>query len=233
MGQRAGTGIIHTNGGDFRQAFNGDVAGLKNAAALFAVCLQKELKREQITLTVAECSDVPRRTLTADSQHRLLTALSLAPNGAFEFDEQLNIVRTSSNLAAVFTEECVVRIRTSQRSLVDSEREKASAMLAEHFALFGCSSEITCPYPGWTPDPESRLVKCCAAVWEKMHHTPLKLNAIHAGLESGILGKKNPELELISLGPGAPACHTPREYVRIASMATVYDYLKAICGELM
>ena len=213
--------------------FTGDVAGLKNAAALFAVCLQKELKREQITLTIEESAEISPRKLTADSQHRLLTALSLAPNGAFEFDEQLNIVRTSSNLAAVFTEDDVVRIRTSQRSLIDSEREKASAMLAEHFALFGCSSEITCPYPGWTPDPESRLVRCCAAVWEKIHHTPLKLNAIHAGLESGILGKKNPDLELISLGPGAPACHTPREYVRIASMATVYDYLKAICGELV
>ncbi len=212
--------------------FSGDVAGLKNAAALFALLLQKELERDGITLTIEECSDIPPRKLTADSQHRLLTALSLAPNGAFEFDERLNIVRTSSNLAAVFSGDDIVRIRTSQRSLSDTEREKISAVLAEHFALFDCTAEVSSQYPGWTPDPESRLVRCCAGVWENMHGNQMTLNAIHAGLESGILGKKNPELELISLGPGEPGCHTPEEYVEIESMAVIYDYLKAICVEL-
>ena len=212
--------------------FSGDVKQLQNSAMLFELLLKKELKQESVKLEIKKISDAEPQTLTADCQQKLLSALSLVPNGVFEFDTDLNIVRTSSNLAAVFTENDHIRIRSSQRSLDDVEREKASAMLAEHFALFGCSAEVSSPYPGWTPAPKCRLVQSCCKVWEAMQGEPLQLNAIHAGLECGILGRKNPVLELISLGPGAPGCHTPQEYLEIENVAICYDFLKTLCGEL-
>ena len=213
--------------------FDGDLKQLQSNAMLFELLLKKELKREEISLEIKVISDVLPQILTAVKQQQLLTALSLAPNGVFDFDDKLNIVRTSSNLAAVFTENDLIRIRSSQRSLDNAEREKASAILAEHFALSGCSAEISHPYPGWNPVPECRLVQCCSKVWEALHNEPLKLNAIHAGLESGIFGEKNPDLKLVSLGPGEPGCHTPQEYLEIKNVAVIYDFLKAICCELI
>ena len=212
--------------------FDGDPAQLRNGAAIFELLLKKELKREEIRLDICEISELVPRKLSEKSQQQLLTALSLAPNGVFEFDDELNIVHTSSNLAAVFTENDLIRIRTSQRSLDDAGREKASSMLAEHFAMAGCSAELSNSYPGWTPVPECRLVQCCGKLWQSMYGEPLKLNAIHAGLECGILGRKNPALELISMAPGAPGCHTAQEYLKIGDMALMYDFLKAVCCEL-
>lgn len=212
--------------------FDGDLKQLQNHAAIFELLLKNELKRDEVKLKISEVSNLSLQTLTSEKQQKLLTALSLAPNGVFEFDDELQIVRTSSNLAAVFTENDLIRIRTSQRSLDDAARENASAMLAEHFALAGCSAEIISPYPGWNPVPECCLVQSCCKVWKSMHNEPLKLNAIHAGLECGILGKKNPELELISLGPGEPGCHTPKEYLQIENVALCYDFLKAVCLNL-
>lgn len=212
--------------------FGGDLKQLQNHAALFELLLKNELKRDEVKLNINGVSNLSLQTFTSEKQHQLLTALSLAPNGVFEFDDKLNIVRTSSNLAAVFTENDLIRIRTSQRSLDDAARENASAMLAEHFALAGCSAEIISPYPGWNPVPECCLVQSCCKVWKSMHNEPLKLNAIHAGLECGILGRKNPALELISLGPGEPGCHTPQEYLQIENVAVCYEFLKAVCCEL-
>ena len=98
--------------------------------------------------------------------------------------------------------------------------------------MAGCSAEVSNSYPGWTPVPDCRLVQCCSRLWESMYGEPLKLSAIHAGLESGILGRKNPELELISMAPGAPCCHTASEYLIIRDMKLIYDFMKAVVREL-
>lgn len=212
--------------------FSGDMDALNNSAALFALLLNKELACDSVKLEIVRSNAGCERVWSGEFQQRLLSALSLVPNGVFENDTELGIVKTSSNLAAVFTEENFVRVRSSQRSLDDDEREKASAMLATHFEMSGASSEVSSPYPGWKPQPECRLVCCCAEVWQELHKQPLHLSAIHAGLEAGVFGKKNPELELISLGPGAPGCHTPREYLVIENMGMVYDFLKAVIAAL-
>ena len=148
-------------------------------------------------------------------------------NSHFVADE-LNIVHTSSNLAAVFSSAEKIRIRTSQRSLVDECREQASSMLEAHFAAFGGTGTVSSAYPGWAPRPDCKLVSSCRELWEKYSGSALKLEAIHAGLECGAFGRKNPELELISLGPGAPGCHTTKEYVSIENMRVLYEFLQKL-----
>lgn len=208
------------------------VEQLKRSAAIFELLLRRELARNEISLTVEAGEPMPETVFTALFRDRVLQALSFAPNGVFENDDELKIVKTSSNLAAVCTGNATLLVRSSQRSLDDRCRENASAMLAEHFSSFGAAAKVSNPYPGWTPRPDCDLVKCCAGVWKQLSGTELVLRAIHAGLECGLIGEKNPELELISLGPGAPGCHTVREYVSIAAMETMYRFLKDLSVEL-
>ena len=216
-------------------AVSADAAGveqLKKNAAVFELLLRRELARDEISLTVEECRSMPEKIFTALSRDRVLQALSFAPNGVFENDDDLKIVKTSSNLAAVSTGDGKLLVRSSQRSLDDRCRENASAMLKEHFSAFGATAVVSNSYPGWTPRPDCDLVKCCAGVWKHLFGSELVFRAIHAGLECGLIGEKNPELELISLGPGSPGCHTVREYVLIAAMETMYRFLKELSTEL-
>lgn len=51
------------------------------------------------------------------------------------------------------------------------------------------------------------------------------LDALHAGLECGILSGKLPELDCISLGPDLTDIHTPRERLHIASTERTWRLL--------
>jgi dipeptidase D len=58
------------------------------------------------------------------------------------------------------------------------------------------------------------------------------VSAIHAGLECGIIGKRNPGLDMISFGPQIEFPHSPDERVHIASVGRFWKLLLATLGEL-
>src|SRR5699024_132644 len=105
-------------------------------------------------------------------------------------------------------------------ALVRSLRDSATQDMAERFrALFeliGAQTRAENGYPGWTPQPDSNLLKrFCALHRERLDADP-EIKVIHAGLECGILGGKYPHLEMISFGPLIRGAHSPDERVEIA-----------------
>ena len=212
--------------------FSGDMVELRNSAALHAALLNQELEVDSITLEI-DAADIPGEKVWSDDfRRKVLSVLSLVPNGALEIDGKLNIVRSSSNLAAISTKDDIVAVRTSQRSLDDEQRQLTTAMIVAHFESSGAAAIPGNSYPGWTPRPESRLTRICSDVWEKCSGKPLELVAIHAGLETGAFSKKNPDLELISIGPEAHGYHTPQECLSISSTCNFYNYLKEVVKAL-
>jgi dipeptidase D len=55
-----------------------------------------------------------------------------------------------------------------------------------------------------------------------------KVEAIHAGLECGIIGEKYPGMDMVSLGPTIRGAHSPDERVNIPSVGRYWDYLLAV-----
>ncbi len=51
------------------------------------------------------------------------------------------------------------------------------------------------------------------------------MKAIHAGLETGIIGQKFPEMEMVSIGPRVEHPHSPDERVKISSVVEFYELL--------
>ena len=54
------------------------------------------------------------------------------------------------------------------------------------------------------------------------------INAVHAGLECGIIGGKCPELDMISFGPTIQYPHSPDECVHIPSVERFWNYLQKV-----
>ena len=52
-----------------------------------------------------------------------------------------------------------------------------------------------------------------------------KIEAIHAGVECGILSGKLPGLDCVSIGPNLLDIHTPRERMEIASVQRVWRFV--------
>jgi dipeptidase D len=51
---------------------------------------------------------------------------------------------------------------------------------------------------------------------------------MHAGLKCGVIGEKYPGMQMASFGPTIVDPHSPHERVRISTVASFWDYLRAL-----
>ncbi|EHL17949.1 hypothetical protein HMPREF9628_00547 [Peptoanaerobacter stomatis] len=137
------------------------------------------------------------------------------------------LVETSNNLGVIVTDEknALVTFNCAIRSSIDSQ---VQYIIKKHEAianLSGATIVIESIYPGWKYNKNSRLRKLFADTYRQMYDKDMKLEAIHAGLECGIMSKKMPDLDIISFGPNMYDIHTPNEHLSISSTKRTYEYL--------
>ena len=136
------------------------------------------------------------------------------------------LVETSTNLASVkFTDNRHITVTTSQRSSVDSAKNEAAASIESVFELAGARVTHSDGYPGWTPNPASRLLQVTEEAYERLFATKPKVRAIHAGLECGLFLEKYPDLEMVSFGPTLRGVHSPDERLEIATVPKFWSLL--------
>ena len=111
------------------------------------------------------------------------------------------------------------------RSSVESAKYALIDRVAAVTGLAGGSSDATGDYPGWKYRRNSPLRDKMVAVYREMYGAEPRVEAIHAGLECGILGSKIKDLDCVSLGPDMSGIHTTEETLSIASVRRVWEYL--------
>ena len=198
--------------------------------------LEKELRSEYnlpvaFSIALAD-APLPERVWTEAFQRRAVRAAATCPDGVLEMDAQFGIPRTSTNLAAVLERDGFLVFRTSQRSLADDERRRATARIAAHFGQAGAVTKVDSEYPGWTPAPESQLLRTASALYRELFGTPALVKVIPAGLECGIFAGKRPGLDMISFGPTVLDPHSPSERVGLESVERFYSFLGALVSAL-
>lgn len=148
------------------------------------------------------------------------------PNGVQKMSMDIpNLVETSCNLGILKTTESEIKMEVSVRSSVESEKQEVCEKIAYLIEFLGGDWEAKGNYAGWEYNPDSRLQKIMVEVFKDLYQREPKLEAIHAGLECGILKAKLPELECISFGPDIQYIHTPKERLSISSTQRVWEYL--------
>ena len=90
---------------------------------------------------------------------------------------------------------------------------------------------MTGDYPGWKYRADSPLREKMVALYEKMYGEKPKVEAIHAGLECGLLGSKISDLDCVSFGPQMSDIHTTEESLSISSTKRVLEYLVRLLEE--
>ena len=136
------------------------------------------------------------------------------------------MVETSTNLAAVkFVANDTILITTSQRSDVDSEKMNIAQMVAAVFRLAGAQVEHGEGYPGWAPNPDSRILKIAVESYRHLFGKDPIVRSIHAGLECGLFLEKYPGMDMISFGPTLRGVHSPDEKVNIETVEKWWRHL--------
>ncbi|MBL8489272.1 MAG: aminoacyl-histidine dipeptidase [Rhodocyclaceae bacterium] len=166
---------------------------------------------------------------SAADQQRLLAALHAAPNGVKRWSTRVpGVVETSDNLGVLNLADGRCQGTFMVRSLVDSGSLALGREIADLFSLIGARVELTGAYPGWTPNPASKLLALAQAVHGREFGGTAAVKVIHAGLECGIIGAKHPGLDILSFGPDIRGAHAPGERVRVESVAQAWRLLTAL-----
>lgn len=192
--------------------------------------LQAEYQSTDPKLNIGiEKAESPATVTETGFQFTVLRAIAACPNGIYRMSPEINgLVQTSNNVARVLIKDGSFSILCLTRSSVDSEKMDLAQTIKATFELAGATSEFTGGYPGWAPKPSAPIVKLMSDLYEERYHSKAKVNAVHAGLECGIIGKNYPDMQMISFGPNIRGAHSPDEKVQISSVQKYWPFLLEI-----
>jgi dipeptidase D len=203
---------------------------LKKVVAQFAADMKGDLGSfdPDVQLSV-ESVAAPKQVFDDADARRVVSLIATLHHGILAMSPDIpGLVQTSTNVATVSTNGDRVEIITSQRSAIAPSRDMAARVVATVCKMAGFEVQHSGGYPGWKPEPNSDLVKVARKVSEKVHGHDPKLIAMHAGLECGVIGEKNPGMQMISFGPQIENPHSPNERGEIESVAGFWNMLKSL-----
>lgn len=201
----------------------------------FTADIENELKQVdpnvQITL---QSTDRPEVCLNNTDMLKVIYALHACPHGVIGMSHDIpGLVETSTNLASVKMEKQhivvgennKIVVGTSQRSSIESCKIAIANQVASVFKLAGAIVTHGDGYPGWAPNPDSKILKIAQDSYKRLFNKEAKIMAIHAGLECGLFLEKYPNLDMISFGPTLRDVHSPNERIEIDTVELWWKHL--------
>ncbi|MDR0728921.1 MAG: aminoacyl-histidine dipeptidase [Prevotellaceae bacterium] len=240
--KRFGIRLAHFDGGNLHNAIPREATATFVVPAAKAAALQQLFEQHagecrdefrytepniRQALTVVAC---PGTVIDRATQEHLLNALYACPHGVIAMSRAMeSLVETSTNLASVkCRDDHTVRVVTSQRSSVESAKYDVARMVESVFVEAGATVTHGDGYPGWTPNPNSPVLKVAVEAYRRLFDEEAKVKAIHAGLECGLFLEKYPNLDMVSFGPTLRGVHSPDERLHIGSVQKFWDFMLEI-----
>ena len=191
--------------------------------------MEKEFRNEfsasdpDIKIEVEECSI--EKVLDRESNEKLLKMMMALPHGIIAMSQEVEgLVETSTNFATIKTDD-VAEVVMSSRSSINSALDGLMQSIRCIGELAGAEVEEGSRYPGWKPNLNSRLLQIASDAFKELYGEEPKKLAIHAGLETGVIGDITGIDEIISIGPQIEHPHSPDERVNIKTVQEFWKYL--------
>ena len=197
--------------------------------------LSKEFGSMETNLQVnlSGLNDSPDKTLTKDSQTKIISLLRTLPHGVLKYSHDVEgLVETSNNLASVNMGGINITVHCSTRSSIAEALEAQRERIKIMGTSYGAVIEQDEPYPGWAPNLNSPILETTANIYTEILGKEPHICAIHAGLECGVIGEKVEGMDMVSFGPTIKGPHSPDERVEIESVDKFWDLLLKILEDL-
>ncbi len=177
--------------------------------------------------------DPPATAWDVATTAAVLGLVNALPHGVLAMSYDIpGLVETSTNLATAKPGDGGLEIYMASRSSVASALAATRRKLRATAALAKASVAERGGYPGWKPDMDSELLRVVRGVHERELGVEPKVEAVHAGLECGLIGEMVPGMDMISFGPQIEFPHSPDERVKIDSVDRFWRLLKATLAKL-
>lgn len=186
-----------------------------------------------IQLILSDDEPQPSRALSSEESQRVIDFILAVPHGVAAMSTDIeNLVETSNNFANIKIENDTLQVLTSQRSSIVSRLQGLTHGIEAVARIAGGAARSGDGYPPWQPNMESPLLKKSTELYEKLYNKKPVVEVIHAGLECGIIGDKNPGMDMISIGPTLKFPHSPDEKIHVGTIGKVWDFLVELLKEL-
>ena len=232
------------NGGKARNAIPDD-ARMTIVTDLDKTAIEKVLKDQQERFNkmygsvdphaqfVLNSADMPEQVMNAGDMTRLIRLLTILHTGTFAMSTVIpGLVETSANLGVVETTDTEVKVQYFPRSAVDQKLDEFRFMAEEWGALTGFTAHIGTQSPGWKENKDSKLAKIMADTFKKQNGKAMKVETIHAGLECGWHFRKNPQLDMVSIGVTTMDIHSPKERLLLETVKPQVDLIVETLHEI-
>jgi dipeptidase D len=163
----------------------------------------------------------------------LLDAIAVVPTGLLAMSPDFaGLVETSSSLGEAITDGSTLTLHSLSRSSNSSGLGDVIATLDAAARLAGGSLDAKRNYGGWRPNLQSPALAAAGRVYERLFGEAPIITAVHAGLETAVIGEKVAGLDMISFGPQIEAPHSPDERMSIATVERFWKLLVGVVDEL-
>ena len=205
-------------------------AAIEAAAATVRDAFSKTDAGVSAAVAPAETAEEP---WTEEGTVRLLDVVALVPTGPLAMSPDFGgLVETSTSLGEASTEGNRLTLHSLSRSSNDSAMPEVIATLDAAARLGGGELEVKHNYGGWRPDLDSPALAALRDSYERLFGEEPIVTAVHAGLETAVIGDKVHGLDMISFGPQIEAPHSPDERVSIPTVERFWRLLVAFVDEL-
>ncbi len=237
--------LVSFEGGKSRNAIPRDAVAVCSVAAgdedafRSAVAASAETIRDSFSTTDPRVSigidagDATVNPWSEEATARLLDAVALVPTGPLAMSQDFDdLVETSTSLGEALTEGDRLTLHSLSRSSNDSALPEVIATLDAVARRTGGELEIKVNYGGWRPKLDSPALAAAKTVYERLFGEPPIVTAVHAGLETAVIGSKVHGLDMLSFGPQIEFPHSPDERVSIPTVERFWQLLVALLDEL-
>jgi dipeptidase D len=184
-------------------------------------------------IQIETCETTLTNASTFKNTQQVIDILLALPYGIAAMSTEIaGIVETSNNLAQINSEDDQLNIITSQRSSVESRLDAITQRIEALVRLSGGQFYRNTHYPAWQPNLESPLLAKTIDVYHQLFGKKPIVKVIHAGLETGIIGQKIPNMDMISFGPTIKNAHSPDERIHLGTIGKIWDLTIALLKEL-
>lgn len=224
--------LISIEGGNKRNAIPRECQAVisvidKEKATEVILDCEKAIKKEQnegdkaFRVLVSKAPKTEKMFTFKDTS-KLISFLCLVPNGVLSMSQSKEgLVESSSNLGVIENEGNKVTFYAYSRSSVEAIMDNIYIRMKRLAKLLEFDFKLEDRCPGWAYNKNSTLQQDFIDVYKATFgaDTNPRVEAIHAGLECGIIIEKmGGDGDAIAIGPTMKDIHTPDERLEIGSM---------------
>ncbi|MFP4185504.1 MAG: aminoacyl-histidine dipeptidase [Thermoplasmata archaeon] len=188
-----------------------------------------ESVEENMQMTFEETDIEKSRGLSFAESKKVIDLIRALPHGVMFMSQEVpDLVRTSTNLAVVSLEEEGLNITMMTRSSSPSELKSIRDRIKTITKRFGGIVDEDEAYPGWEPQTDSDILRLAKKTYEDLTGEEPNIEALHAGLETALIGEKFEEMDMISMGATIENPHSTDERLEVDSVGKTWDMIVEI-----